>query len=368
MASAFSLPQEVTDTSPRLALRALSKSMGEHRAVNGIDLAISPGELVVLLGPSGCGKTTTLRMVAGFIQPDSGEIHLNGRLAASPRYMLPPEKRQLGMMFQNYAIWPHKSVFNNVAYGLQIAGEKAEFIRQRVNRMLEIVNLTGYAGRKPADLSGGQQQRVALARALVTEPSLLLLDEPLSNLDAAMRQVMRTELKALQERVGVTMLHVTHDQEEALVLADRIVVMNAGRIEQVGTPQQIWQQPQSRFVASFIGKANILNGKVVEVDAFRPRVRVEVAGGLRFWARTDEQSSLTCWLGQQRSVVIRPQHFRQHPDGVELSVVKSVFLGNHYDVTLLLEGEPLSAEFGDAPAPAGKVHVVVEDDRAWVLP
>ncbi|RWR02699.1 ABC transporter ATP-binding protein [[Pantoea] beijingensis] len=351
---------------PRLALRGLSKVMGEHRAVDGIDLAIAPGERVVLLGPSGCGKTTTLRMVAGFIQPDAGEIHLNGQLAASSRVMLPPEKRQLGMMFQNYAIWPHKTVFNNVAYGLQIAGVKAELLKQRVNRMLDIVNLTGYAGRKPADLSGGQQQRVALARALVTEPSLLLLDEPLSNLDAAMRQVMRTELKALQERVGVTMLHVTHDQEEALVLADRIVVMNAGRIEQVGTPQQIWQCPQNRFVASFIGRANILSASVVAVDAFQPRVQLELGGRLRFWARADEQSPRASWLGQQRSVVIRPQDFQQRSDGIPLPIINSIFLGNHYDVTLALGDEQLSVEFRDAPG--GTLNIIVEDDRAWVLP
>ncbi|MDR3015290.1 MAG: ABC transporter ATP-binding protein [Delftia acidovorans] len=237
--------------------------MGEHRAVNGIDLAISPGELVVLLGPSGCGKTTTLRMVAGFIQPDSGEIHLNGRLAASPRYMLPPEKRQLGMMFQNYAIWPHKSVFNNVAYGLQIAGEKAEFIRQRVNRMLEIVNLTGYAGRKPADLSGGQQQRVALARTVVIAPKLLLLDEPLSNLDKQLRVQMREELRSLQRKLGLTTIFVTHDQEEAMTTADRMAVLDKGVLQQVGSAAGLYDYPANRFVAGFVGTANVLEGEVL---------------------------------------------------------------------------------------------------------
>ncbi|AHF79082.1 ABC transporter, ATP binding protein (plasmid) [Sodalis praecaptivus] len=341
--------------------------MGDHRAVAGIDLTIAPGERLVLLGPSGCGKTTTLRMVAGFLKPDAGEIHLNGRLAASARFMLPPEKRQLGMMFQNYAIWPHKTVFNNVAYGLQIAGLAREEVARRVNRMLAVVNLSGYAERKPADLSGGQQQRVALARALVTEPSLLLLDEPLSNLDAAMRQVLRGELRALQARMGVAMLHVTHDQEEALVLADRIVVMNAGRIEQTGTPQAIWQRPQSEFVARFIGKANILTGKVIEVDARQPRVKVERAG-LRFWARVDERSPRAAWIGTSRRLMIRPQDFVVRDDGVALPVTHSVFLGNHYDMTLQWDGEPVSAEFRDAPAHPGRLTVAVEDDRAWVLP
>lgn len=361
---------EATDypSLPRLALRALCKTLGAHRAVDGINLSIAPGERVVLLGPSGCGKTTTLRMVAGFIQPDEGEILLNGRLAAGARFMLPPEKRQLGMMFQNYAIWPHKTVFHNVAYGLQIAGVKKAEIDRRVNSMLTVVNLRGYSDRKPADLSGGQQQRVALARALVTEPSLLLLDEPLSNLDAAMRHVMRAELKALQERVGVAMLHVTHDQEEALVLADRIVVMNEGRIEQIGTPQQIWRQPQTAFVAGFIGKANILTGKVVEVDAFLPRVRIELALGLRFWARTGADSPRAGWLGQRRSVVVRAQDFLLSAHGIPLPVVNSLFLGNYHEVSLLLDNAPLSAEFRDLPTGGGQLRVLVEDDRAWVMP
>ncbi|WP_413733963.1 ABC transporter ATP-binding protein [Sodalis sp. RH21] len=343
--------------------------MGHHTAVDDIDLSIAPGELVVLLGPSGCGKTTTLRMVAGFLQPDAGEIHLNGRLAASRRYLLPPEKRQLGMMFQNYAIWPHKTVFNNVAYGLQIAGMKSEQITRRVNRMLDIVNLGGYADRKPADLSGGQQQRVALARSLVTEPSLLLMDEPLSNLDAAMRQVMRTELKALQARVGVTMLYVTHDQDEALVLADRIVVMNAGRIEQIGTPVQIWQQPATRFVAQFIGRANILEGVVIEVDPSAPRVRVALDADLSCWARVGEDSPRAAWLGQRRSVVVRPQDFQLRPGGARLVVEKTQFLGNHYDVTLRLGEEAIGAEFRDLPPGDGPaIDVAIEDDRVWVLP
>ncbi|HEY0208016.1 ABC transporter ATP-binding protein [Acerihabitans sp.] len=370
MAAVSSSIPEATDYAsfPRLALRALSKTLGGRRAVDGINLAVAPGEVVVLLGPSGCGKTTTLRMVAGFLQPDDGEILLNGRLAAGARFMLPPEKRQLGMMFQNYAIWPHKTVFHNVAYGLQIQGVKKDEIVRRVNSMLTVVNLRGYSDRKPADLSGGQQQRVALARALVTEPSLLLLDEPLSNLDAAMRHVMRAELKALQQRVGVAMLHVTHDQEEALVLADRIVVMNAGRIEQIGSPQEIWQQPRTAFVAGFIGKANILQGKVVEVDPFRPRVRMELALGLRFWARTGADSPRAGWLGQYRDVVIRAQDFQLSAQGIALPRASGLFLGNYHEVTLLLDHAPLSAEFRDLPPGDGPLGVVVEDDRAWVMP
>lgn len=363
-------PPEATEyaSTPRLALRAVKKSLSGKTAVENITLSVAPGELVVLLGPSGCGKTTTLRMVAGFVQPDGGDISLNGRLAASARFMLPPEKRQLGMMFQNYAIWPHKTVSQNVAYGLQIAGVHKSEIVSRVNTMLTLVNLSGYGDRKPADLSGGQQQRVALARAMVTEPSLLLLDEPLSNLDAAMRQVMRAELKALQRRVRVAMLHVTHDQEEALVLADRIVVMNAGRIEQIGTPLDIWQRPQTPFVAGFIGKANIVAGKVIEVDAFTPRVRIELAAGLRFWARCADASPRAGWLGNTRNVVVRAQDFQLDAQGVALPVAKRLFLGNYYEVSLLLDNAPLAAEFRQLPSSGNTLTVGVEDDRAWVLP
>ncbi|GLK61238.1 ABC transporter ATP-binding protein [Azotobacter vinelandii] len=360
-----SVPDEAAGVAvPRLELRHLVKTLGASRIVDGLDLAIAPGEVVVLLGPSGCGKTTTLRMVAGFLQPDEGEVHLAGRLAASARFALPPEKRHLGMMFQNYAVWPHKTVFQNVAYGLQVAGIARDEIRRRVERMLAIVDLDGHAGRKPADLSGGQQQRVALARALVTEPSLLLLDEPLSNLDAALRQSMRVELKALQRRVGVSMLYVTHDQDEALVLADRIVVMRGGRIEQIGTPEDIYRRPRTRFVAEFIGRANLLPGTLEALDG-QGRARVRLDAGPVFRALGGPGLA----AGQRCQVVVRPEQILFAPGGAEARLCQTLFLGSHYELTLELGESRLQAEARHLPAMQdGRLSVAIEDDSAWVLP
>ena len=234
-------------------------NVGEVVAVQNVNLEIQKGELVTLLGPSGCGKTTTLRMIAGFEFPSAGRIVLDGEEINS----LPPHKREMSMVFQSYALFPHLTVFENVAYGLNVQRLSRKTIAERVKRVLDLVHLQGYGDRAPGQLSGGQQQRVALARALVMEPKVLLMDEPLSNLDAKLREEMRTEIRRIQKELNITSVYVTHDQIEAMTLSDRIVVMNEGVIEQVGTPMEIYRFPNSRFVANFIGRANFIDGAIL---------------------------------------------------------------------------------------------------------
>jgi iron(III) transport system ATP-binding protein len=229
-------------------------------AVSDLTLEIADGEFVSLLGPSGCGKTTTLRLIAGFLSPDAGEIRVDQHVVSSPSVLIPPERRHMSMIFQTYAVWPHMTVFQNVAYGLKLKKLANAEIAKKVDRILRLVHLETLAERYSAELSGGQQQRVALARALVVEPQILLLDEPLSNLDANLREEMRFEIRRLHEEFRITTIYVTHDQAEAMVTSDRIGVMNLGRIVQVGNPEEIFERPKSRFVAEFIGKTNILNG------------------------------------------------------------------------------------------------------------
>jgi ABC-type Fe3+/spermidine/putrescine transport system ATPase subunit len=239
-----------------LELRDVQKAFGSTIAVNDISLSVAPGEVFTLLGPSGCGKSTTLRIVAGLEEPDAGEVLLDGRLIASGarHFSLPPERRDLGMVFQSYAIWPHMTVFENVAFPLKLRGTPKSVVQAKVEHVLDLVGLSGLGSRGATDLSGGQQQRVALARAIVYEPKLLLLDEPLSNLDAKLREHMRIELRALQQRLGIAVLFVTHDQAEAMVLSDRIAVMQSGHLEQVGTPVALYERPASPFVRDFLGR------------------------------------------------------------------------------------------------------------------
>jgi iron(III) transport system ATP-binding protein len=242
----------------------LIKRFGEVVAVDGISFEVPKGELLTLLGPSGCGKTTTLNMIAGFEDPDGGDVYVGDRLisSADQDVLLPPHKRNLGMVFQSYGLWPHLRVRENVAFGLQMRKVPKRETQSAVERALEMVRLSGMGERYPSQLSGGQQQRVAFARALVYEPDVLLLDEPLSNLDAALREEMRLELKELQTETGITTIFVTHDQMEAMVMSDVIVVMNNGRIEQMGSPRDIYQQPSNQFVAGFVGISNFLEGTV----------------------------------------------------------------------------------------------------------
>jgi spermidine/putrescine transport system ATP-binding protein len=243
---------------PFLRLRGVGKHFGDHVAVHAVDLDIARGEFVTLLGPSGCGKTTLLRMIAGFEQPSTGMIELEG----SDLTRLPPDRRPLNMVFQSYALFPHMNVYDNVAYGLRTARMSADGVRVGVRDALELVGLERFAKRRVQELSGGMSQRVALARAIVNEPSVLLLDEPLGALDLQLRKRMQVELRAIQDRVGTTFIYVTHDQEEALVMSDRLVVMRDGHIEQLGYPEDVYERPATRFVAGFIGTSNIFDARV----------------------------------------------------------------------------------------------------------
>jgi ABC-type Fe3+/spermidine/putrescine transport system ATPase subunit len=264
-----------------VSLHGLTKKFTGMAAVDDLRLEIKDGEFVSLLGPSGCGKTTTLRLVAGFLQPDAGEIRVNDKIISSASTLIPPERRNMSMIFQSYAIWPHMTVFQNVAYGLKFKKLAGREVEEKTERLLRVVHLEALKARYPAELSGGQQQRVALARALVVEPQILLLDEPLSNLDANLREEMRFEIRRLHEEFGITTIYVTHDQAEAMVTSDRIVVLNKGRMVQVGTPSEIFDQPRTRFVAEFIGKTNILSGQLQNGNALSlaPDLQIRVAEG-----------------------------------------------------------------------------------------
>jgi iron(III) transport system ATP-binding protein len=264
----------------RIDIAGLTKSYAGKNAayaVDGIDLAIADGEVMALVGPSGCGKTTTLQLLAGFLKPDAGTITVGDRLVSSAKGVVPPEKRRMSLIFQSYAIWPHKTVFENVAYGLRVQKLSRSEIEDRVRTVLRSVRMTDLAARYPSELSGGQQQRVALARAIVVEPETLLLDEPLSNLDANLREEMRFEIRRIHDSTGITMVYVTHDQTEAMVAADRIAIMRAGRIAQVGTARDIYERPATAFVATFIGGTNTLPAAYVEpgvIDCCGARLRV----------------------------------------------------------------------------------------------
>src|SRR5262245_11749049 len=254
----------------RLELSHLSKHFGGTVAVRDVTLDVGDGEFIVLLGPSGCGKTTTLRMIAGFVAPTSGRVRLGGREVTT----LPPWQRNAGMVFQSYALFPHLTVAENVAFGLEMRSLASAEIAPRVNEALRMVRLAGYEQRLPRELSGGQQQRVALARALVIRPDVLLLDEPLSNLDAKLRETVRVEIRELQRQLGITTVMVTHDQEEGLIMADRLVVMSDGEVRQVGSQRDLYERPADRFVAGFVGRSNLLTGTMVAPGRFR------TAGGL----------------------------------------------------------------------------------------
>lgn len=254
-----------------IQVQGITKRYGTMTAVENVSFNVAEGEFVSLLGPSGCGKTTTLRMIAGFVDPSGGVLRVHGRDVTR----LPPEKRDLGFVFQNYALWPHMTVLENVAFGLKLRKKSRDFIQDKVRESLKITGLSGYESRLPRELSGGQQQRVALARALALEPRVLLMDEPLSNLDRALRVIMRRELKELQAQMKMTTLYVTHDQEEALSMSNRVVIMNKGRVEQVAAPFELYESPATGFVADFVGITNFLEGTISEYQNGYVQVRLK---------------------------------------------------------------------------------------------
>lgn len=352
---------------PALKLDKLIKRFGAHAAVDGIDLAVAPGEFVTLLGPSGCGKTTTLNLIAGFLAPDGGHIQLGGRLVEN----LPPFQRDLGMVFQDYALFPHMTVADNVAFGLKMRKVAKDEMSVRVAEALALVKLDGFGARRPNQLSGGQRQRVALARALVIRPAMLLLDEPLSNLDLKLREEMRTEISSLQRRLGIATVFVTHDQGEALTMSDRIAVMRDGKIEQIGAPAEIYERPATRFVAGFIGSINMVPAKVEAIDGGVVRLAMP-AGSAR--ARVDGVS-----LGEAVTLTVRPERLKLGAGTVpadaiawQARVEQVVYTGARLEVQLVLaDGSSVMAEAtndGSTSFTAGQtVTLWFRPDDAWVI-
>ena len=338
-------------------LRGLTKRFGSLAVVDNVSLKIDHGQLVCLLGPSGCGKTTTLRLIAGFLEPSDGEIHVGDRLVSSKARTLPPEQRNMSMIFQSYALWPHMTVAENVAYGLTLRKLPRAEIANKVAGILATTKLANLAARYPGELSGGQQQRVALARALVVEPETLLLDEPLSNLDANLREEMRFEVRRLHDAYRYTTVYVTHDQSEAMTTADLIAVMNGGRIEQLGPPEEIYARPRSEFVARFIGASNILKGKALDAG------HVSIAG-----------AAIACNGGPLSAGAEVAISIRQHEIGIggevaepsvrenviPATVARNVFLGNSRDYV---------AEIGDGTAlriVTTPEHNIAQGSRIWL--
>jgi iron(III) transport system ATP-binding protein len=332
----------------------LGKNFGAEAAVRDVCLSVGRGEFVTLLGPSGCGKTTTLRCIAGLERPDTGEVRIDGEIVASAErgICLNPEHRNIGMVFQSYAVWPHMTVFDNVAYGLRVRRAPASVVRERTMRVLKRVGLANLADRYATKLSGGQRQRVALARAIVYEPKVVLFDEPLSNLDAKLREQMRVELVRLQKDVGITSIYVTHDQSEALVMSDRVVVMNRGVIQQIGDPHTIYARPANTFVANFIGVANLMKGVLLGGSEEFCDMEIPLGEG-HPPAHVKAVRCSNVSHGQQLVLSVRPEDVSVHlckPNGasscnlLEGEVVDTIYLGNFLECRVRVGCYEISAQ------------------------
>ena len=347
-------------------LRGLTKRYGAAAVVDNVSLHIEHGQLVCLLGPSGCGKTTTLRLIAGFVEPTAGEIAVGDRVVSSPKRTLPPEQRNMSMIFQSYALWPHMTVGENVAYGLTLRRLNRATIGEKVAAILATTKLTALADRYPGELSGGQQQRVSLARALIVEPQTLLLDEPLSNLDANLREEMRFEIRRLHDAYRYTTVYVTHDQSEAMTTADLIAVMNAGKIEQLGPPEDIYDRPRSEFVARFIGSSNIMNGKAVDAD------RVTLSGAtVRCVGEKLTPGAAAAVSIRQHDIRVLTTQPAEQENVLPATVTRNVFLGSTRDYMVeTVDGTQLRVITSPADSiPEGSkvwLHLPPEQCRALV--
>ncbi len=325
-----------------IEIKSLFKRFREVVAINHIGFEVNQGEMLTLLGPSGCGKTTTLRCIAGLEKPDEGDIIIDGKPMLSKGFV-PPSKRGIGMVFQNYAVWPHMKVFNNIVYGLKLQKIPRPEMRQKAEKVLHLVGLEGLEDRYPAQLSGGQQQRVALARALVTNPKVLLLDEPLSNLDAKLREELRFEIKSLVRRMDITSVYVTHDQAEAMVISDRIAVMDSGNVVQLGTPKEIYEKPANKFVADFIGTTNFIAGEIVRISADNRTAVMRTKFNRELTCQTSDIEATS--RNMEVNASIRPEDvevFTQPPDIpenlVKGTIAHKAFLGNFLYFFVDVEG------------------------------
>ncbi len=345
-----------------LSIRNLTKKYGKVAAIDNVSIDIASGEFLSLLGPSGSGKSTILMTIAGFVTPDSGDILLNGRKIDA----LPPERRQFGVVFQGYALFPHMSVRGNIAYPLKLRGIKGEALDQQVERTIDLVHLSALADRMPRQLSGGQQQRVALARALVFDPPVVLLDEPLSALDKKLRAELQFELRSLHQRLGTTFVNVTHDQEEAMTMSDRIVILRDGAVQQIGVPDALYNRPETRFVADFLGRANFLEGAVTAVNGSEVKIDVKgvavrhAKGRGKDAAAAGEKTLLA--LRPERVSVVSPDAAKTSLNRVEGSVTTSAFVGSQYvyvvDTPLgTLESQMPAFEAGPLRQPGAEVAV-----------